>query len=730
MNRMKKISALFLVFCLVAVLLPANVFAASNQLTGNIKFNTTETADDDYFDLKIEWTTTDPVISSTSDKNIKTACVVINFPNSFGFTLLSSSSNWNSVETGGNYINGYFTPSLLETDNASGYFIVRTKNLPSYLKLERGDIGDARKFGGTIVCTPNGNSLPSYSESISIADADSIGTAYKSLNFNHTLKSANAKGDGEYILPTTDTAIYEYFSVTGLTDCGIDAGGSDLNCSSGTYINGYVTEAYVTDSSGRNITGVSAVRWSSSLAIKVEPTVYYYLADTQETFTVYLNFIAKMVDFNGKTYGAEVAVSTPVVFSRQSYPVTLNYNNGTEAETLRVYHNAKVTDASEPVRDGYSFDGWYTDENCTTGNEFNLSTQITSPLSLYAKWSLIGLPEAKWGVSSDNLSNIGTLAEALAAKPAYIQLNTDATLKSAVKIESGETLTFDLNGKSLFAESGIDSFSNSGTLNIIGGKTEQGGIVGSGNIINNNSENCGIYNKGTLTMKNVSVKGSNPMNNNSGTAVIENCTFLNEGESFYDCAILNNTDCYLELSDCTLKGNAIGLDNKGIVRIKKTADISGEKTCDIQVLTGTLDISGVTGNLEEWNMRLIYGVDIKLPLGYSLYDSDGLMVENLDELEYGFYTIRVADTSILSYDINTKSATVVVEEAGKYSLIFVDYGEGNRLQNVDIVEFDFKAGVNTVPQDITTFTLGKDDKIMLWQNMTILTPLCETFIIK
>ena len=88
------------------------------------------------------------------------------------------------------------------------------------------------------------------------------------------------------------------------------------------------------------------------------------------------------------------------------------------------------------------------------------------------------------------------------------------------------------------------------------------------------------------------------------------------------------------------------------------------------------------------------------------------------------------ETIIVKYDENTKSATVTVKEAGTYSLIFAKYGEGNRLDKVDIVEFDFEKGINTVPQELIDFTLGTGDKIMLWQDMTNLVPLCEAYIVK
>ncbi len=90
----------------------------------------------------------------------------------------------------------------------------------------------------------------------------------------------------------------------------------------------------------------------------------------------------------------------------------------------------------------------------------------------------------------------------------------------------------------------------------------------------------------------------------------------------------------------------------------------------------------------------------------------------------------VIENIIVKYDEDKQSATVTVKEAGTYSLIFAKYGEGNRLDEVDVVEFKFEKGENTVPQEIKDFTLDTNDKIMLWKDMTTLVPLCEAYIVK
>ena len=101
-------------------------------------------------------------------------------------------------------------------------------------------------------------------------------------------------------------------------------------------------------------------------------------------------------------------------------------------------------------------------------------------------------------------------------------------------------------------------------------------------------------------------------------------------------------------------------------------------------------------------------------------------------LSSGIYHNEVKEFGILSNGTNgTKAtATVAIPTAGTYTLIFADYEE-TRLNNVDLVTVTAESDktVIIVPSEID-ITLGKDDKIMLWQDMTNLIPLCEAYIVK
>lgn len=75
------------------------------------------------------------------------------------------------------------------------------------------------------------------------------------------------------------------------------------------------------------------------------------------------------------------------------YTVTFKYDENTVINTVTVKEGNSVGEPENPVKDGYQFDGWYTDVNCTDKYDFN--TVVSADLTLYAKWL------AKYTVSFD-----------------------------------------------------------------------------------------------------------------------------------------------------------------------------------------------------------------------------------------------------------------------------------------------------------------------------------------
>ncbi len=68
------------------------------------------------------------------------------------------------------------------------------------------------------------------------------------------------------------------------------------------------------------------------------------------------------------------------------YTVTFNANGGSEVEEQKVEYNAVASEPTDPTKTGYTFAGWYSDEELTTAYDF--ATPVTANTTLYAKWTI------------------------------------------------------------------------------------------------------------------------------------------------------------------------------------------------------------------------------------------------------------------------------------------------------------------------------------------------------
>ncbi len=84
------------------------------------------------------------------------------------------------------------------------------------------------------------------------------------------------------------------------------------------------------------------------------------------------------------TYGS-ARTTFQIQVNIQTYTVTFDYNySGSTATYVTVNSGEAVSKPEDPERDGYTFDGWYTDSATTAAYDF--STAVTFDLTLYAKW--------------------------------------------------------------------------------------------------------------------------------------------------------------------------------------------------------------------------------------------------------------------------------------------------------------------------------------------------------
>ena len=103
--------------------------------------------------------------------------------------------------------------------------------------------------------------------------------------------------------------------------------------------------------------------------------------------------------------------STPVTsdltlyakYTINQYTITFDSNEGSPVTAITQNYGTEVSEPSYPTRTGYTFDGWFTDDN-TFLSEYAFST-MTENITIYAKWNLINYNITYEGLSGESNSN-------------------------------------------------------------------------------------------------------------------------------------------------------------------------------------------------------------------------------------------------------------------------------------------------------------------------------------
>ncbi len=95
-----------------------------------------------------------------------------------------------------------------------------------------------------------------------------------------------------------------------------------------------------------------------------------------------------------KKYFITLAGNGNISFANLAYKViekcTVTFDTQVEGITVepkKVLPGGTITAPTAPVREGYVFEDWYTDSECTEFNKFDFATPITEDITLYAKWT-------------------------------------------------------------------------------------------------------------------------------------------------------------------------------------------------------------------------------------------------------------------------------------------------------------------------------------------------------
>ena len=72
--------------------------------------------------------------------------------------------------------------------------------------------------------------------------------------------------------------------------------------------------------------------------------------------------------------------------SHAGFTVTFNTDGGSQIDNQKVMYGQLVDVDENPVKEGYTFIGWYTDKDCTNRFDVNKDT-VSDRLTLYSGWA-------------------------------------------------------------------------------------------------------------------------------------------------------------------------------------------------------------------------------------------------------------------------------------------------------------------------------------------------------
>lgn len=109
---------------------------------------------------------------------------------------------------------------------------------------------------------------------------------------------------------------------------------------------------------------------------------------------------------------------------KQAVTVNFDSNQGTAVDSQVVTVGDKVVKPADPAKEGYTFSGWFTDEDCTNAYDFDADVDGTQPeFTLYAGWKAVPATVEPGAGDNGNNGNNGGNGDSSSAN-ANVNVNT------------------------------------------------------------------------------------------------------------------------------------------------------------------------------------------------------------------------------------------------------------------------------------------------------------------
>lgn len=111
-------------------------------------------------------------------------------------------------------------------------------------------------------------------------------------------------------------------------------------------------------------------------------------------------------------YNNTIQILVTNITKANIYTITYNSLGGTSVTSETIGEGERFTKPTDPTKasteyEEYQFGGWYLDENCSDGKEFNFDNNITSNITVYAKWNVIKKSVSTKFTSVKTQANLG-----------------------------------------------------------------------------------------------------------------------------------------------------------------------------------------------------------------------------------------------------------------------------------------------------------------------------------